>query len=191
MTKTQFTISEASRITGKSRTTLRTYLRKSKLSAVNGHGDQRLIDGSELCRVFGNDLDFSLADPAAKRSTATGSSKLATSDQSVQSQLEHVQQQLDREIEDRRRERQQLEHQVDELHNVLKRTQEGHTKAMQLLEDRSSRDWEKPLRALQSQVANQQKQQQELKDNARRKIAELQQALDEERSKSLLARLFG
>ena len=193
MTRTQFTISEASRITGKSRTTLRSYLKKGSLSSVKGHGDQRLIDASELTRRFGNDLDFSLADPETKRPASSKSSSVVKSGQSGRSELQQLQQQLEREMAQRTRDRERFEQEIDQLHGVLKRTQEGHAKAMLLIESRTDRagDWEQPLQDLQSQVTRFEKEQTEIREAAKRKINRLQRELEAERSKSFLARLFG
>lgn len=103
-----------------------------------------------------------------------------------------VQARLDMEIEERKQERERYERRIEELHDVLKRTQEGHERAMRLIEDRSqpTNDWEGPLKALQSQVANQEKAQQEFKEHARKRISKLQQELIQERSKSWLVKLL-
>lgn len=192
LTRTQFTLSQASRITGKSRTTLRTYLKRGKLSCVEGHDAQRLIDGAELVRCFGNNLDFGLADPGSKGRGGGGGSKPDNADQSGSEHFELVRRQLDREIEERDKERERFERQLGEMHEVLKRTQEGHERAMRLLEDRSGqqRDWEAPLKRLEAQVATQEQEQRELKEQARRRIARLQRELKEERSKTLWQRVF-
>lgn len=168
-------------------------MKKGKLSFEESHGGQRLLDASELTRFFGNDLDFGKAEPSAKRPAFTKESNLAKVDSVAHVELTGVQKQLDREISERNHERERLEKQVDELHSILERTQEGHQKAMLLLENRSERsaDWEKPLEALKSQVANQQKEQQELRENAKRTIGRLRKELEQEKSKSFLERLFG
>lgn len=46
-------ISEAARLTGKSRTTIHRYMKQGKLSSVQGVTGQSNIDISELIRIFG------------------------------------------------------------------------------------------------------------------------------------------
>jgi len=47
-------VSEASRLAGKSRTTLQKYIKQGKLSKCTGENGIKGIDTSELMRVFGN-----------------------------------------------------------------------------------------------------------------------------------------
>lgn len=46
-------ISEAARLTGKSRATLHSYIKQGKLSKSKDHNNQQKLDTSELIRVFG------------------------------------------------------------------------------------------------------------------------------------------
>jgi len=50
----QVSISEAARLTGKSRKTLHTYISSGKLTKVTDNQGKPKIDTSELIRVFGN-----------------------------------------------------------------------------------------------------------------------------------------
>lgn len=193
MTSTKFSISQASRITGKSRTTLRSYIKQGKLSCVEGRSGERLLDASELARVFGDELDLDQAAPAGNRSANDQTGRVDKPGQSVQTELKLVRDQLEREISERNRERERLEHQLDELHSVLKRAQEGHANAMLLLENRaaSAGDWQQPLKTLEAQLKKQQKEHLELRESARRKIGQLRKELEQERSKGFFARLLG
>ena len=56
--KTKYTITAAHRITGKSRTTLQKHLKKGKLSCEETDDGIKLIDASELIRVYGDACDF-------------------------------------------------------------------------------------------------------------------------------------
>jgi hypothetical protein len=46
-------ISEAARLTGKSRTTLHRLIKTGELSTCNGERNAKMVDTSELLRVFG------------------------------------------------------------------------------------------------------------------------------------------
>lgn len=52
MSKTVFNISEVSKLTGKSRTTIHRYIRTGKLSTVHNEQGAKKVDLSELLRVF-------------------------------------------------------------------------------------------------------------------------------------------
>lgn len=131
--KTRFNISDASRISGKGRSTIQRALKSGRLSSIPGPGGAKLIDASELQRVYGDDCDFSLA-----RSGSSGSTNgRGEADAVTHEKLEAIQQQLDTLKEERRREREQFQSQIDHLQDSLKLAQEGHNNATKLLEDRS------------------------------------------------------
>ena len=160
MTKTQFNLSEAARITRKSRTTLRKYLKRGKLSKVQGRDDRVLIDAAELTRVFGNDLDFHLAETADNGPEKVASSKSAYTDHPTQAEIELLREQLEREISQRNWERDRHTDQMQQLHEALKRAQEEHSNATRLLEDRTNgkSEWQTTIRGLESRMANHEKQ---------------------------------
>ncbi|MEN1678297.1 MAG: hypothetical protein AAGJ46_01795 [Planctomycetota bacterium] len=190
MATTKFNITQAHRITGKSPSTIRKHIKQGELSVEKGPSGVPMIDGAELTRVYGvSEGDFAKASPHAN----TGAIDSVRGGQPGGQLLASVQQRLDTEIRERKRERERLEQQVDDLHGVLKRTQEGHERAMRLIEDGSQRagDWQGPLKALKQQVAAHEREHRELKESAKRRIKQLQQTLDAERSKSLLQELFG
>jgi hypothetical protein len=64
--KTKFTVTEAEKLTGFSRQTISTYIKQGKLSAEIGPNGKKLIDLSELHRVFGNDLTPGSVKPNGK-----------------------------------------------------------------------------------------------------------------------------
>ena len=206
MTNTKFTISQASRITGKTRNTLRSYITKKeskiRLSAEVGQAGQYLVDASELIRVFGNDLDFEMADQPMKRSPLSNLSNTMGRSHSVdarshdRTEMELLRQQLDREIGDRQRERARLEKDIDRLHETLEREQENQKQSMLLLENRTNGDssWEEPLNDLTLKVANFEKRSAEQETNlqkARNHNKYLREQLKKEQSKSMLQRILG
>ncbi|WP_442483315.1 hypothetical protein [Aeoliella sp. SH292] len=160
MTTTKYSISAANRITGKSRTTITKHLRSGRLSYEEDGQGNKLIDASELIRVYGDECDFSREEGSAPDSliaTPTG--------QGVQSEVNTLQSQLAKEVAERERERAHFRQQVEQLQEALKLAQEGHNKAMLLLENRTGGrgEWEATLKALEERIANQELTAKELK----------------------------
>lgn len=88
---TKVSISEAARLTGKSRTTLHRLIKTGQLSACHGARNTRMVDVSELLRVFG----------ALEHSPTEQNSAQVTehSDTGVSAQSEQVIAQLRQEVE--------------------------------------------------------------------------------------------
>lgn len=197
MVSTKYRISQAHRITGKSRTTLAAHIDAGKLSSETDRHGNRVIDASELIRVYGDDCDFELAESSRKKSTAKKINRATMSGQNSHEESTAVQQLLEREIKEREREREQYQQQIEHLQDALKLAQEGHNKATLLLEHRSGEvgEWENSLRSLESRLANHETTSQtdrdEIQQNAKRQIAHYKRAYDEEKSKSFWKKLFG
>lgn len=84
-------ISEAARLTGKSRTTLHRLIKTGELSTCHGARNARMVDVSELIRVFG---------PLENRPSVQGIAQVAEhSDTGVFAQSEQVIAQLRQEVE--------------------------------------------------------------------------------------------
>lgn len=151
---TRYTISAAHRIAGRSRTTIQRHLKKGKLSAIDGEDGVKLIEASELVRAYGEECDFSVEEQPAK--DEQGSSDL------VQHELHTLQQRVESLEEERRRERQQLEAQIDHLQDALRLAQEGHNKATLLLESRSGAgEWRTAIELLEAKLAAHEKRREE------------------------------
>jgi len=152
--KTRYTITAAHRITGKSRTTLQRHLKSGKLSCTEDIEGNRLIDASELMRVYGEECDFSGVEQIVKNSDTREEGSPAT----VHHRLNSVQQQLDTVYEERGREREQLQSQIDHLQEALRLAQEGHNRATLLLESRTAGggEWEASIKSLEEKISNQQ-----------------------------------
>lgn len=131
MANQKFTVAEAHRITGKSRTTLSKHIRDGTLSAErNPKGKGWLVVASELMRVYGDDCDFGAAvDVAKKKHSSASSSNNGTVLQSL----------LDREKEERNRERKLYEAQIENLRESLSKAQDGLNRTTLLLEHHTER----------------------------------------------------
>ena len=84
-------ISEAARLTGKSRTTLHRLIKTGELSTCHGERNARMVDISELLRVFG-----SLNKPSPEQESLQVSGQ---SDTGVPAQNEQIIMQLRQEVE--------------------------------------------------------------------------------------------
>lgn len=147
----QYSISAAHRITGKSRTTITKHISTGKLSCSEDGQGNKLIDASELMRVYGDACDFSKAGEPELSTTE------AETGQGVQPNASTLKALLEKEIAERERERGQWQRQIDHLQEALKLAQEAQSKAMLLLEDKSSGggEWQQAIKALEAKIANQ------------------------------------
>jgi hypothetical protein len=152
---TNYSISAASRLTGKSRTTITKHIRQGKLSCEIDERGVKLVDGSELARVYGDDFKLDVGEgpslPVSPKAKASGGAE-----QGVQQQLHTVQLQLDMLIKERERERLQFEQQVQHLQDVLRQVQDAHNKALLMLEHRphGAGEWERKFQELEEKIAN-------------------------------------
>ncbi len=146
---TKYSISAANRITGKSRTTISKHLASGKLSCSEDEQGNKLIDASELIRVYGAACDFSREEGAGQPAAAKGS------EQGGQLPLSSVAAQLEKEIAERERERAHFRQQIDHLQDALKLAQEGQNKAMLLLEHRTTGggEWQAAIKQLEERIS--------------------------------------
>ncbi len=190
VTNTKYTISAANRITGKSRTTIAKHIRTGRLSVTQDDQGNKFIDAAELIRVYGDDCNFDREEVSHEQ---TDSVQLSGTGHH---EIQQLRTQLEREIAERERERQQYREQVEHLQETLKRAQEGQNIATRLLENQTQGkgDWEQAIRALEKRLANQEKNTKaellEMKTAANRKLMQYKQALEKERNKTLWQRLW-
>jgi hypothetical protein len=171
MAVTKLSIAAARRSTGKSRNTIAKDIKNGKLSYELAPDGSKLIDASELARVYGDNFRIDREEGAETRAKGTEAS----------SGDETARQLLEAQIAERERERRQYEQQIEHLQETLKLAQEGHNRATLLLESRSGvGDWEKSLQALKEQIANQEasyhKELAEIKDKYGRAAAQFKRA---------------
>lgn len=167
-----------------------------KLSYELDDRGNRLIDASELVRVYGDACDFDQAEPATQKPSRSIANDTGQGDQPLHSQLTSVQQQLESETKERQREREHFQQQIEHLQEALKLAQEGHNRATLLLENRSegAGDWEKSFRRLEERLANQEKrteQEREEIEQVKKQAVRYKQAYEAEKSKSIWQKLLG
>jgi len=190
--KTKYNQSEVARIAGKSRTTITQHMKSGKLAYAIDDNGTKVIDAAELIRVYGDACDFDRADSNAPAKAAPSPG----GEQGMYSELDIARKQLSAEQDERDRERNQLQKQIDQLESALERAQNSEHKLTLLLEDRrnGAEDWKDSFKVLESRIANQEKifqKEREEKDQAKQQIRRLKIDLGKERNKTLLQKLFG
>ena len=107
-----------------------------------------------------------------------------------------VQFQLDREKEERERERSLYKAQIENLQESLSKAQDGLNRTTLLLENQTERGggWENALESMSLKIASEQnaarQERRELKEASLKRESKLKRALDSERKKSLWKRIF-
>ena len=179
---TQYTITQAHRISGRSRTTIQKHVKKGKLSFTEKDG-VKLIDASELARVYNlKPSDFERDNGSQEPPSDREEGGVAV----VRAELDSVRKQLDTLTTERRRVRDQLQAQIDHLQEALATAQSGQNRVTMLLEQRStdSDQWRSSIESMQQQVAD-------MKTTQRQEVARLTRALKQQREKGFWTRLFG
>ncbi|MDA7907296.1 helix-turn-helix domain-containing protein [Akkermansiaceae bacterium] len=188
MSKSQFTISEINRITGKSRTTITKHIKEGKLSAIHS-GDQKLVDAAELIRVYGDECNFEKASSAQNHSTVQP--KITSQNK----EAPHLQLELEKERQERERERRHFIDQIENLQDSLKTAQEGHNRATLLLENHSGGGaFQEALEGLSKRLDQQEltlKEEAELTLRLKKQNRVLKRAVMAERQKSVWEKIFG
>lgn len=82
-------ISEAARLTGKSRTTLHRLIKTGELSICSGERNAKLVDTSELLRVFGH-LSLSSGEQVTEQRVTDNSEDREQVIQSLKQEVEHL-----------------------------------------------------------------------------------------------------
>lgn len=181
MTDTTFTISAVHRMTGLARSTITNHITKGKLSVVEDKEGKRLIEASELVRVYG---DLVTIDDDGELKTQT--SRIDKGKAGKDSENSHLQELLDRERAERDRERGQLQKTIDQLRGDLDKSQERESRATALLESQTK------LLEHQSKGADEWKQRMEQRiekqENDNKKY---RKALFEQRNQTVWQKLFG
>jgi len=193
----KYSISAASRIAGKGRATIRRHLKEGTLSSEVDHEGNKVIDASELLRVYGDDCDFGRDAGIKPRNESERSEKASTSgdagDRHYEARIEQLQSTIDR-----------LVTELDRAHERDRESQENYKQSLRLLEDHSAKatageGWKTAIAALEEKLANNQqeliqKSEQrlaELEEGYKRKLVRARQELEAERSKPVWKKLFG
>ena len=200
------TITKAAKMAGVSRNTIYNDIDSGVLSFTSNARNKKLIDVSELARVYEN-VEFEDEQPKNKASqsvekrteTLKQLSKQDISAQVLQERLKASEKSLENLTEERERERQNYENRLEALETALTKAQDGYNSVTKLLEDQRTKesgagDWEKAIHALEQRLANQEKSSKEREEKEQRLLKQnrgLKQALEQEKNKSIWKKLFG
>ena len=202
-------ITKAANLAGVSRTTLYNDMNSGKITYVTSGKNKKVIDVSELERVYGSlNVNTSKDMPTSKTSEQNFTKKEKESDATL-IELAVLREKLEIFETERKREREQLSERIEQLQETLNKTQENQNKTTLLLEHYTKEgvggDWQKSIKALEERIANQEKaaqkkaktldkEKEELKTQLEKKekiLKEQQEALKLEKNKSFFHKLFG
>ena len=173
----KITVREAAFLTGKSRETINAATKDGTLSFTLNGRNTKVIDIAELERVYPivNSMEKLTQSDAVRNSppaSETGQADVREQLAVLKERLESFSREKETLIQERDRERRQLEEEIDTLRSTLEKTQEQHGKAMVLLTDQrpeaGAGEQVKKLQALEATI-------EELKKQNRRILVEMQQ----------------
>lgn len=139
-------ITKAHELTGKSRTTIYKHIKSGRLSASGTKQDGYEIDVAELDRVYGLKKQFEDDTSSDVHTVQQGTS---SDEQALLTKVALLTQQVEMLGEERRREREQTQEQIERLEQTLKTAQEQQTRLTALLTDQRG---EKEAKAQQEQA---------------------------------------
>jgi DNA-binding transcriptional ArsR family regulator len=177
MEQTTFNISEVARLTGKARSTIGNHLRKGKLSCIYDDENNKLIEASEIIRVYSDSLELD-EEGKLKSKTKRSESKVTGEPQEAL----HYKDLLEQEKLERQRERKQLEDTIGHLRDDLEKSQTRENRVTLLLENQT-RDADRvadQMKEIKTHIAKQEE-----------RIRLHRKKLAEEKNKSLLQKIFG
>lgn len=217
----QVTISKAAEMIGITRATLYRHIEKKGISVHQDEEGNPKIDVSELIRVYGSrikvtdDTSENNADNTPKTiqtkhaDTHSDASSIGVELEVLRERVKHLEESKNKSEEERKRERTQFEDRIEQLQETLNKAQENQNKTTLLLEHYTKEgvggEWQKSLKALEERIANQEtiirdketketEEKQSLLNRLEEKeklLQEKQNALETEKSKSFLHKLFG
>ena len=203
MTSTKFSISGANRLTGKSRTTILKDIKEGILACDVDKNGKKLIDQSELRRVYGDDNWNLETENSFSRKPKEEQRKNKKNGRPESDEIEFLRQQLLDEKRDRAAEREILAGQIETLKGALSKAQEGQNAVTRLLDHQSKEkpEWVDTLKTMGERISNQdkekaagQRRRRKLVDhnkNLNRARKQLQAELEDEKSKPIWKKLLG
>ena len=195
-------VSKAALLTGKSKETINLATNSGKISYTLNQSGHKVIDIAELERVYPLVKSMDEIEESGKVSNSQPDTNSDASDKDAQIallrlKLESAQMLNETLTSERQRERNQLENEIENLRSSLEKSQDQHSKAMLLITDQSSSkndDLEMTMRALENRISNQEAVTEEQKKRElriRKKYRQMKEALEEEKQKSFLKKIFG
>lgn len=192
---TRVSVSEAAKLTGKSRETINKATQTGKLSFTRGENDRKEIEVAELQRVYRlrKTVDqLSAEEPDVKKRPAVSDPDKSAENAALAERLAGTERALETLTAERDRERRQLEAEIETLRGSLEKMQDQHGKALLLITDQSTRGrnepdaWKRAIEKLEDRVANQEREVERSKNYATR----LENQLKADRERNWFDRLL-
>lgn len=180
VTTQKYSISAASRVANKGRATIARHLKSGRLSCEVAEDGAKLIDASELIRVYGNDCDFGQVDDQSAKTQRSEKEAEGGHFQKIEMQYEARLKQQEAEI--------------DHLRGLLNTASGDFKHSLRLLEDQSNKadSWKTAVEGMEQKLSNQSSEKfLELEERYKKQMHRMKQELVAERSKSFFKRLLG
>ncbi len=206
----QVTITKAAKMAKVSRNTIYNDIESGVLSYTANARNKKLINIAELARVYDgveledNPKEEVLPDVQKRPDVLKSQSKQDISLQVIQERLRAAEKALETQNEERQRERQNYESQIDSVQKTLDKLQQAHGQTVALLEHKTNNGggaWEKSIKAMEQRLSNQEKAAKEkaereekiLRQNKllKRALASEKEKLEVEQNKTFFQKLFG
>ena len=197
------TVKQAAQLTGKTKETINKATNTGKLSFSLNASGHKVIDVSELERIYTLVLSVDELGKHCKqvsRRQVESDSDITAEVAVLREKLASSERMKEQLIAERERERRQLESEIDTLRSSLEKSQDQHGKALLLITDQSKDttdgvgDWEKSYKGLEKRLANHEdrlRKEREERAALRKKAERYKQALESERRKPFWQRLLG
>lgn len=170
MTSTNFNVSEAHRITGKSRTTIKKHMEEGRLPYTLDKNGKRVINAQDLITVYGDDCNFDRAN-GKNPSTVKIDTVKDEKNRSQNLDVQFLKDLLDKEKADRAQERELLAQQIENLKDDLKAERKKND-GPKLLEDKSNetKEFQKWMRGMEQRIEHQEKESKELNEKRQNRL---------------------
>lgn len=191
-------ITKAAELAGVSRTTLYNDMNSGKVTFVSSGKNKKVIDVSELERVYGSIKINSGQESSTNVKTEQNFTQKKEEGASALIELAVLRDKVDTLETERKREREQFEDRIEQLQETLNKTQDNQSKTTLLLEhytkEGKGNEWEQAMKTLEERISNNEetvKLEKEKAQKAEEEKKKLEEALEFEKSKSFIHRLFG
>ena len=191
-------ITKAAELAGVSRTTLYNDMNSGKVTFVSSGKNKKVIDVSELERVYGSIKINSGQESSTNVKTEQNFTQKKEEGASALIELAVLRDKVDTLEAERKREREQFEDRIEQLQETLNKTQDNQSKTTLLLEhytkEGKGNEWEQAMKTLEERISNNEetvKLEKEKAQKAEEEKKKLEEALEFEKSKSFIHRLLG
>lgn len=185
------TMKEAEKLVPVSRTTLYNDKKQGTFTVEKNPKGRTVIDVAELQRVYG---ELKISSEESKQEKLKEREETNNKKENTSAEIASLRKELELVEKANKRERELLEDQIEHLKETLAKAQEGQNKLTLLLEHKEKEggsEFQKAIDGLETKIEKQDKENKLERDKILRQNQALKKALEEEKNKSLWAKLFG